>query len=166
MKKVSMSVGVLLVGVILFSCIYLCFGVDVLQSTVGKQSKSQLTLFTLSGKRVSLSKFEGQKVILFFWTTWCPHCRQALSDFAEEYPQLQESGIELVSIDIGESAVKVSSFVKRKRLPYQTLLDRNSSVAKSYGVRGVPSVRLLSQSGQVIYSGSSLPSNYKQIFEK
>jgi len=160
----NVSVGILVVGVILFSCIYLCFGVDVLQSAVGKQSRSQGTLFTLSGERVSLSEFRGQKVILFFWTTWCPHCRQALSDFAEEYPQLQKIDIELISIDIGESAAKVSSFVKRKRLPYQTLLDKNSSVAKSYGVRGVPSVRLLSSSGQVIYSGNSLPSNYKEIF--
>ena len=36
----------------------------------------------MEGKKVSLSEFRGKVILLNFWTTWCPPCR-------EEIPSLE-----------------------------------------------------------------------------
>ena len=40
----------------------------------GAQVKN-FTLKDLSGKSVSLDQFKGKVVVLNFWATWCPPCR-------------------------------------------------------------------------------------------
>ncbi len=113
---------------------------------------------------VSLSDYEGQDVILFFWTTWCPHCRNQLIEFNKEYKDIMASGIQLISIDVGESKNKVRRFMDKLSLAYPVLLDYNNNVTQQYGVRGVPTIILISKDRTILDSSHRLPSNYKEDF--
>ncbi|WP_290368979.1 redoxin domain-containing protein, partial [Peribacillus frigoritolerans] len=42
------------------------------------------SLKTLDGKQVELSDYEGKKVMLNFWATWCPPCKKEMPDM-EKY---------------------------------------------------------------------------------
>lgn len=104
------------------------------------------------GGSVNLGSFKGkQAVLLFFWATWCPYCRDELSLLNEKYPELQKDGIALLAINIGESAERINRFMKNYNLNFPVLLDANNNVAYDYAVLGIPEYVLIDKEGYVVY---------------
>src|SRR3989338_1940417 len=62
---------------------------------------------------VTLNRYrDKQPVLLFFWATWCPHCRKELKVLDESYAELSKNDIEVLAINVGESVSKVNNFLK------------------------------------------------------
>ena len=57
----------------------------------GAQVKN-FTLKDLSGKNVSLDQYKGKVVVLNFWATWCPPCRNEMPEFDEMNKEFKKSG--------------------------------------------------------------------------
>ena len=50
-------------------------------SAAGTSAWMDFTLKDVEGAKVSLGKFIGQRpVLLYFWATWCPRCRESVPD--------------------------------------------------------------------------------------
>lgn len=124
------------------------------------------TLDTAGGKTVSLKEAKGKGVILFFFTTWCPFCRQKFPSLSKDYETFHREGIELFVIDAGESQAKVNSFLSKVTPPFDVLLDKDTTVAEAYSIVGVPTFVLISKSGAVVYEGNDLPGGYKELLNK
>jgi cytochrome c biogenesis protein CcmG, thiol:disulfide interchange protein DsbE len=131
----------------------------------GQAADLDFTLETVSGKEVALKDFEGKPMILFFFTTWCPYCRQKIAALPETYQQYKKEGIEFLLIDLGESRYKVKSFVDDKKLPYDVLLDIKTEMTQAYGIVGVPTFVLIAKDGHVAYSGNDLPRDYNDLLK-
>jgi peroxiredoxin len=106
-------------------------------------------------EEVSLGSYLGKKaVIIVFWATWCPYCRSALVDLKGKREYLNNEGIEVLAVNVGESLQKVKSFVAGVGLDFVVLLDRDLMVSDTYGILGVPTFIAISKSGKVVYSGN------------
>ena len=91
---------------------------------------------------------KGKEVILSFWASWCPECRQQmpiLNGFAKEYRDI----IEIIGVNTGEAKKTIMSFVKDKGIEYKILLDAKGQVAKIYDVVGVPANVLINKEGLI-----------------
>jgi len=126
------------------------------------------TLQDLQQNTVALSSYKNkQPVVLLFWTTWCPYCREELRVLSDKYAQLAVDGWQLFAVDIAESASKVDSFVKRYSLPFKVLLDKTTSVAKSFQVMGVPTYIFINKDGYIIAVEHYFPQEeYKKWIKK
>jgi len=156
-------------AIILCLVLFLCFN-SYAFSLVGDGYESEeapnFTLEDLSGETVSLSDLQGKSVILFFWTTWCPHCRRAIQIFNTEYKGILESDIELLAIDIGEPKEVVGSYISRYSIDFPILLDFDSNIASAYGIIGVPTIVLISKEGEIVSVSNSLPRDYKELLSE
>jgi len=122
----------------------------------------------LNDKIVSLSDYKGEKaVILFFWTTWCPYCREELKVLNQEYSGLTKDSIEVLTIDVGEPKYKVDNYAKSYNLSFEVLLDLDSLVAREYDLMGVPTYFVINKSGEVVSAGNHFPKNaVKKLTDK
>lgn len=122
----------------------------------------------LAQNTFSLTSYKDkQPVILFFWTTWCPFCRDELKTLSQTYPKLAKEGWELLAIDVGESVYKVDKFVKDNALTLKVLLDKDMAVAHSYDVMGVPTYILLDKKGYIVFKDNYFPQRqYKELISK
>jgi peroxiredoxin len=133
---------------------------------VGKEAPD-FKLSTLSGKEVNAKEYRnGQKAIVFFWATWCPHCRRELKDLSKEKAVLETKGIKVLVVDIGENANQVRSYVNKNKIQYDVFLDQDSLIAEKYGVVGVPTFYLINAQGRVQAVEHSLPSEYEKILNQ
>jgi peroxiredoxin len=119
-------------------------------------------------QQVSLGEYRGKNaVLLFFWTTWCPYCRKELNELRNRYSLLAADGIIVLAVNTGETAGRVDGYIKDKNLPFRVLLDRDSDVATTYKVRGVPTFILLDQGGSVVLDAHAFPyDGYKKLLVK
>lgn len=122
---------------------------DVKEQSI-EEKAPDFVLEDLEGKKVKLSDYKGKVVLLVFSTTWCAYCRAEIPHLKKMYSQYKEKGLEVINIDIQESRGKVSSFAAKHELPYKVLLDEGGEVARSYGVRGVPTKFLVGKDGTIL----------------
>lgn len=118
------------------------------------------TLPDLNGKIHSLKEFKGKIVLLNFWATWCPSCKEDIAELLFIYRQYKDSGLEVVGISLDKKGLGVvDSFVKELNIPYTILLG-DETVVKSYGgFKGIPTTFLLDKEGRIVkkYSGQINP---------
>ncbi len=113
----------------------------------------------LKGKQVSLSDFKGKgNLLLFFWATWCPHCRSAL----EKLRTKSGGNYTLVTINTGEEKEKIEKFMQKNAYNLTVLLDEDSDVAFSYGVLGIPTFVVVDKDSNISYKGYTFPSKIGQ----
>lgn len=110
------------------------------------------SLTDLSGNTVRLSDYRGKVVVVFFWTTWCPYCREQLVVLNGKYDAIAKDGIVLLAVNVGESKTKIESFTRGKNFKFRVLSDRDSSVADAYGLLGVPTYFFIDRGGKIRFS--------------
>lgn len=122
-------------------------------------------LLDLNNKSYTLSSYKGkQPVIMLFWTTWCPYCREELKVINRMDEELKKEKVEVLAINVGESLPKVSKFIKSYNLTYPVLLDQYGSVSRSYGVFGVPTYVIVDDKGNIRLQENYFPKEeYKKI---
>lgn len=102
----------------------------------------------LEGATVDLAAFQGRKAVLIeFWATWCPPCRMILATLRSMAKTLEEHGVEVLSVNQGESAEHVREYVKREGAPFHVVLDPDAEVSRQYQVSTLPTMFLVDRRG-------------------
>ena len=93
---------------------------------------------SLDGGTVSLSELRGKVVMLDFWSSWCPPCRQEAPALAQVYREYEGRNIEFIGVAIWDDREDVGRHVKEFDLTYPNVLDDKGKIAIDYGVAGIP----------------------------
>ncbi len=124
------------------------------QPAVGHRAPD-FTLRDARGKSVRLSRVLGEKAVLLnFWATWCPPCREEMPTMEQAYRDYKSRGLEILAVSIdagGEAAVatRVRLFAAELNLTFPTLLDSKGDVVRAYRLRGLPTTFLIDRRGTV-----------------
>jgi peroxiredoxin len=114
------------------------------------QEAPDFTLQDLSGHPATLTFYRGRTVVLMdFWATWCGPCRMAmpgLQDLADKY---KGGGLEILSVNQGEEADQVRSFIEPRKYTFHVVLDKDQSVGNQYGVKAIPTLVVVDKKGVV-----------------
>jgi len=100
------------------------------------------------GQTLRLSSYRGKVVVVNFWATWCPPCR-------EELPALQrvaasESDVVVLEVDLMEPGDKARSFLDSLGLDrLQPVLDSDGATTRRYGVLSLPSTFFVDKAGVI-----------------
>ncbi len=104
----------------------------------------------LSGKRVRLADLRGSVVLVNFWATWCPPCREEAPSLARLNSRMTGRNVRLLAVSVDEGgAVAVERFFVQVGIRFPALLDTSGNVARIYGISGIPSTFILDRQGVV-----------------
>ena len=100
--------------------------------------------------RLSATLSKNKAVLINFWATWCPPCREEIPDLIRLQERLRKEGLVVLGVDVGESQTKVSAFAAKMGINYPVLLDKDMEVSVQYKVVGIPTSYLIGRDGKVI----------------
>ena len=103
---------------------------------------------TAAGARISLVELRGRVLLVNFWATWCPPCREEMGQFEELHREFAGRGLTVLAVNVRESQPVVRKFGKRMGLTYPLLLDPDGAIGRAYGVVGLPSTFLIGRDGR------------------
>ncbi|MBO8176654.1 thiol-disulfide oxidoreductase ResA [Aeribacillus pallidus] len=104
----------------------------------------------LEGNSYQLSDFKGQGVFLNFWGTWCKPCEKEMPYMNNQYKKYKDLGVEILAINVGESAFTINKFVEKHQLEFPILVDKDKKVLDRYGVIPLPTTFLIDKNGKVV----------------
>jgi len=135
MKKMSLVIGLV------------CFWL----ATAYAEPAPDFSLKDLGGAPVSLSSFKGKIVVIDFWAMWCHACKDAFGELNAINKEFSEKGVVVVGINLEKAnPEKVAAFVKKAQIAYTVLPDPQSSTAKLFGVKGVPTLVVVDQKQNIV----------------
>ncbi|KAL2481932.1 Peroxiredoxin Q [Abeliophyllum distichum] len=92
------------------------------------------TLKDQDGKTVSLSKFKGKPVVLYFYPAdETPGCTKQACAFRDSYEKFKKAGAEVIGIS-GDDPSSHKAFKQKYKLPFTLLSDEGNKVRKEWGV--------------------------------
>jgi len=105
---------------------------------------------TLDGEAISLADLKGKLVLVDFWSSWCPPCRQEGPALAQVYREFQDEGVEFIGVAIWDRESQVVDFVEEIGVPFPIIMDDRGSIAIDYGVSGIPEKYFVDPEGNLI----------------
>ncbi len=118
----------------------------------GKQAPNfQLT--TLDGKAVTLSDYQGKKVILNFWATWCPPCRAEMPHMQTYYEeQAERENVVILAVNLttnDRGLAKIEDFVEEFGLEFAIPMDKKGDVGATYQTISIPTSYMIDTKGRI-----------------
>lgn len=109
-------------------------------------------LQTVDGKTIKLSSLKGKRVILNFWASWCPPCRQEMPDMEQFYKDNKNNEIEILAVNLTEtekSRADVPTFMAEYGITFPVVLDEKGSVGQLYRVSSIPASFIIDSKGVI-----------------
>ena len=129
-----------------------------------RKTAPNFRLTDLAGKPVELGALRGKVVILDFWATWCPPCREEIPHFISLYNAYRSKGFEMVGLSVGEEPDAVKQFVQKNGINYPVAIA-NDQVERAFGgIRGIPTTFVLDKKGRIVKKYVGFQD--KKVFER
>jgi thiol-disulfide isomerase/thioredoxin len=106
-----------------------------------------------TNNEISLSQFIGKPVVLNFWASWCPPCKDEMPDFNKVF---EESGDEIVFMMVNltdgvrETKEKSLQYVADEGFAFPIFFDTKGEAANIYGITSIPTTIFIDKDGYIV----------------
>ena len=107
-----------------------------------------------------LNSRQGKKAVIIFWATWCPHCYEELGSINENYSSIEQQGIKIILVDVGEAKEDVKDYFNKRQMRLISFVDEDTSLQGPYHLIGVPTLIFIDEKGIIRNVTHVFPSDY------
>lgn len=127
------------------------FVMSSLSSSVLAYKAPDFTLFDQSGNSITLKDYRGKGLIIHFWGSWCPFCKELQPGLDVLYRKYKKSGLEVLAVSIGESPIAdPEKALRALGVSFKTAVN-GDKVARIYNVAGTPASYFINRVGEVVW---------------
>ena len=127
---------------------------DIAQTTLINEGDKapDFTVEMHDGSKIKLSSLRGNVVLINFWATWCPPCRQEMAHLQEGVID-HFAGKDLVVLPIsrGEERATVEAFLQKMGYTFPVGLDKSQAIYRLYASNYIPRSVVVGKDGKVVY---------------
>jgi thiol-disulfide isomerase/thioredoxin len=120
---------------------------------VGRGSTApEIDLPTLTGGHVKLSALRGHPVVVTFWGTWCPPCRDEFPELVAMQKQHRDAGLVILAVNQRDQELTtkaVEDFVHEFGVDFPVALDNRGHTRRSFRLVGLPTLVFIDTAGVI-----------------
>ena len=118
-----------------------------------RRAPLDLVFTAVDGRKVDLATLRGKYVLLDFWATWCPPCRDAVPSVVAAYHQFHDRGFEIVGVSLDESKSALTAYTKAHGMSWPQYFDGGgweTKVSRRFKITSVPAMWLFGPDGRLL----------------
>jgi cytochrome c biogenesis protein CcmG, thiol:disulfide interchange protein DsbE len=98
-------------------------------------------------RKVALSDFRGQIVVLNFWASWCPPCIEETPSLVVMQQRLRAKGITVIGVSIDEDEQAYHRFINEHGIDFITVREPSEATEHLYGTVKIPETYIIDRNG-------------------
>lgn len=111
------------------------------------------TLNDVDGNPVSSVDFKGKVVVVDFWATWCPPCREEIPGYIEMQKKYGARGLVIVGISLdAKGPAVVKAFMEKYGINYTVVMGDGKVDGDFGGVEAIPTTFVIGRDGRIAFS--------------
>lgn len=119
---------------------------------IKKNTAPDFTVLDKDGNTVRLSDKFGKPIVINFWATWCPPCKQELPDFDKLCKEYGDRVVfMMVNLTDGyrDTVDGTKRFVSGKGYTFPVYFDTKDNAASAYNVSSIPQTTFIDAKGNI-----------------
>jgi len=104
-----------------------------------------------SCNRLDLSEYKNKVLLIDFWATWCPPCKQSMPFLNALRNELADKGFEIIAINVDEETEVAQHFLNNYPVDYPVVFDPKGHCPLAYDVKAMPSSYFVDKKGKIRY---------------
>ena len=132
---------------------------DILRKTQVGEAATDFSMADTLGKTVKLSSFYGKYLIIDFWASWCPNCREENPELVGLYNEFNKKGLAILGVSFDTKRENWLKAIQHDSLTWNHVSDFKgweNAAGQLYGIRAIPSNILLDTKGIIIGKNLSI----------
>ncbi len=125
----------------------------VVKAEVDQTKPLDIKFTAVDGTKVDLTSLKGKVVLIDFWATWCPPCREEVPNVVAAYKKFHDKGFEVIGISLDQSKEKLLAYTKENGMVWPQYFDGKgweNEISSKYGIDGIPAMWLVGKDGKVV----------------
>jgi peroxiredoxin len=162
-REVVMAAAGALVGLVLIGVVWIFAGrtaaPDLPPVATINHPAPPFTLATLEGTPINLEDYRGKIVLVNFWYTDCPPCKEETPALQAAYQRLADKGLVVLGVNVranertgSDGDGDIRRFMERYGVTYPVVLDRDGTAGRAFQVYVLPTSFFIDQSGDIRYA--------------
>ena len=107
------------------------------------------SLTGFDGREVTLSERRGQVVIINFWASWCPPCREEAAYLEQTWRKYKDQGVVFIGVDYVDTKKEALAYIQEFDITYINGPDLETAISDAYNIKGVPETFYVSKNGEL-----------------
>ena len=118
---------------------------------VENRAAPDFKIISADGTQLTLSSLKGKVVMLNFWATWCPPCREEIPSLIRLEKIMTGKAFVMLPVSVDQGGrPAVDAFLKSKKYDFKVYTDLEGFSSKSYGITGVPETFIIDKNGILV----------------
>jgi peroxiredoxin len=114
------------------------------------QAAPDFSVKDIEGRTITLAGLKGKVVLINFWATWCPPCREEIPDFVAFYNENKDRGLEIVGLSVDNmTAAELKPFVTYFKMSYPVAFATSKIVRDFDPGDAIPTTIVIDKKGVV-----------------
>ena len=118
----------------------------------------EIELPTLQGGKIKLSTLRGHPVVVTFWGTWCPPCKEEFPELVALHEKHRDVGLDVLAVNQFDQELgigDVHAFVKAHSVRFTVAIDKLGKTRQKYRLISLPTTVFIDSAGIIreVHSG-------------
>jgi len=111
------------------------------------------------GRKATLSELRGQVVIVNFWASWCPPCREEAAYLEQTWRKYKDKGVVFIGVDYVDTEKEALAYIQEFDITYLNGPDIKTRISQAYNIQGVPETFFIAKNGELrgVHIGALYP---------
>ena len=115
----------------------------------GSGPAPDFTLETFEGESIQLSDLRGQVVVINFWASWCPPCREEAPYLEASWREYRDQGVVFLGVDYVDTDIEALAYIEEFGISYPNGPDLQTRISQAYRIQGVPETFFIGKDGTI-----------------
>lgn len=105
-------------------------------------------------QQISNASLRGKVVLLDFWGTWCPPCRESIPTVRGLQKKYSGKNVQIVGISSDDDEAVWRTFIKAQQMTWLEYIDLSSTVQEAFKIESFPTYIVLDKDGVIRFRQS------------
>ena len=105
------------------------------------------------GTQIDFKELQGKVVVVDFWASWCPPCRDEAPELADLYRRYREQGMVVVGVSLDQDRKKMEAFARQSGMDWAHYFDGrgwDNKLSRKFAIASIPTVWVIDRDGLLV----------------